>query len=104
MMGAMGTVGLFLIGFIHFFTFVEWTMPNAREENKPKLNKLSVFLCVLVIFLSTFVPSKDTVYLIAASELGEEVVTSPEVKDMLNDVRSYIKKSLNEEISQKPAQ
>lgn len=48
--------------------------------------------------LSVFIPSKTTIYMIAASEIGETVVTSPEAQEMLGDLKSIIKKRLKDEI------
>lgn len=44
----------------------------------------------LVITLLTLVPSKDTFYMIVASEAGETVVNTPEAKEIMSDVREII--------------
>lgn len=44
----------------------------------------------LVIALLTLVPSKDTFYMIVASEAGETVVNTPEAKEIMSDVREII--------------
>ena len=44
---------------------------------------------ILILFL-TLVPSKDTFYMILASEAGETVVNTPEAKEMMKDVREII--------------
>ena len=53
-------------------------------------------LCSLVAVL---IPSSKTVYMIAASEAGETIVTSPEAKEMLSDLRGLIRRKLKEEVS-----
>lgn len=50
---------------------------------------------VVIMTLSAFVPSKETIYLIAGSEAGEAVVTSPQGQEILNDVQEVIRAQLN---------
>lgn len=40
------------------------------------------------------IPSKATIYMIAASEMGERVVSQPEAKEMLGDLREVIAKQI----------
>jgi len=54
----------------------------------------SVFFFLLVI--THFVPSKETIYLIAGSEAGEAVVTSETGQEILNDIQQVIKHQLKE--------
>ena len=52
----------------------------------------------VIALLAALLPSASTVYLMAASEAGEAVVTSPDAKEMLNDLKSIIRKKLKEEL------
>jgi heme/copper-type cytochrome/quinol oxidase subunit 2 len=52
-------------------------------------NKLLWAIPVLLIIF-TLSPSSDTLYLIAASELGEEVVTNPEVVEVATELKDII--------------
>lgn len=45
-------------------------------------------------------PSSTTVYMIAASEAGEAIVTSQDGKEMLSDVQSLIRKKLKEALAE----
>lgn len=51
---------------------------------------------VAVVFgaVSIVAPSSSTIYMIAASEMGEKVVTTPEAKEMLGDLREVIAKQI----------
>jgi len=49
---------------------------------------------IAVSLLLTLIPSKDTVYMIAASEAGEYVVNTPEAQEMLGDLKSILKMQL----------
>lgn len=51
-----------------------------------------VFFFLFVI--SHFIPSKETIYLIAGSEAGEAVATSETGQEILNDIQQVIKHQL----------
>jgi hypothetical protein len=54
-------------------------------------NKKSILVVTLVTgFLLVFVPSKDTVYLIAASEIGEDVIESPVTQRLATKIEMYL--------------
>jgi len=53
---------------------------------------------VVISLFAALIPSSSTIYLMAASEAGEAVVSSPDAKDMLNDLKSIIRKKLKEEL------
>lgn len=65
---------------------------------KRQLAKAWVLLIPAV--LVTFVPSSKTIYLIAASEAGEAVVTNPDTIEMMGDLKAIIKKRLKEELGE----
>lgn len=44
-------------------------------------------------------PSKSTLYMIAASEAGEAIVTSPDAVEMMGDLKQIIKKRLRDELA-----
>ena len=60
-------------------------------EDRKWLPKTKEFLLVIgTLLLLMFIPSKQTILLIAASEAGESLVTSPESKQILGDVQEII--------------
>lgn len=66
------------------------------DGNRPGLVKVAKAFGALVAFgvVVSFVPSKSTVYMIAASQAGEKAVTTPEAKEMLGDLREVIAKQI----------
>lgn len=44
-------------------------------------------------------PSSQTIYVIAASEVGEQIIASPDAAEMMGDVKAIIKKRLKEELA-----
>ena len=54
-----------------------------------------IALPVFMLFLFTLIPSKNTMYAIAASELGEEVVKSEIGKKSLKAIEQWIDSQIN---------
>lgn len=78
-------------GVILFVWTMEWYTDDAPKP------WFGVYLTTLVVCLlvSVLTPSEETIYLIAGSEAGEAVVTSPEGQEILNDIHTIIKQQLN---------
>jgi hypothetical protein len=51
-------------------------------------------LLTIGLALITLVPSKDTIYLIAGSEAGEYVVTTPEGQEIVDDIKVIIQQQI----------
>lgn len=49
-----------------------------------------------LLLLYAITPDKKTIYLIAGSEAGEYVVTSPEGQEIINDIKAIIKSQIEE--------
>lgn len=49
---------------------------------------------ILFLFVSALVPDKETMYLIAGSEIGEMAVTSEEGKAIIKDIQEVIRAQL----------
>lgn len=69
--------------------------PDSRDYQLAKTVRdvgLKIFMPMFFAFaiISTILPSKETVYLIAASEAGQEVITSPTGKKALEAVNRYL--------------
>lgn len=80
--------------------FVEWVYYCDREQamsNRKAMGDWGVrvlIFSIVMLFSSTFIPSKNTFYLIAASELGEVVVMNPEMVDIYSEIRKTILQEL----------
>lgn len=71
-----------------------------QKQNGDDVKEINAYLkCtipLLIVFsilwtLSFFVPSRQTIYMIAASESGEMIVNTPEAKEIFIDLRQIIK-------------
>lgn len=67
--------------------------PADSEKRKSFRRKAwwSVVSSFLVILVMMFVPSQKTLYMIAASEVGQTVVQTPEAQEILDLLRAKIK-------------
>jgi len=73
---------------------------NSVEEKPQKVYGVKfMYVAALAGFLSILVPNKDTLYMIAASEVGEMVITSPENQEVFGKVRTLINTKLDEAIA-----
>jgi len=48
--------------------------------------------------IAILTPSSNMIYMIAASEAGETIVTSPEAREVFNDLKTIIKNKLKEQL------
>ena len=58
--------------------------------------KIAIFVWLAFATLAFFIPSRETIYLMAGSEFGEVVVNTPEAKEILGDIHEVIRHQLNE--------
>lgn len=89
-----------LQGFLIFFTIFGGFAVGGRAiycsvEEVP-FNYSWLLAPILTGLLGCFIPSTNTMYLIAGSEAGEMVVNSQEGQEILNDVKLAIKNQLKE--------
>lgn len=84
------------------WSYYSWTPADEKAESEKlrrSLGRGGPRLAVLGLCLCTFaavIPSRNTIYMIAASEIGETVVTSPDAVEMMGDLRTIIKSKLKE--------
>lgn len=53
-------------------------------------------IAVLILFsLAVIMPSKNTVYMIAASQIGEQIVQTPDAKELYGDLKAKLKDILS---------
>ena len=57
-----------------------------------------VWIPVVLAIFAALMPSSSTVYLMASSEVGEQIVTSPENQEIFSDLKKVIKKKLADEL------
>lgn len=74
----------------------EWAQTlNARKTIGDYAMKMLIAASI-ILPISILIPSQKTFYMIAASEIGESVVTSPEAKETFNELRNIILSKLKE--------
>lgn len=80
---------------------VVFVVSESRRELKIKWQAVFFALFSIAAFSAfTVTPSKTAIYMMAASEVGEATVTSPEARDMLNDLREIIARKLKAELGE----
>lgn len=67
----------------------------------PKIQQLFFWAATVLGIISYSIPSKDTFYLIIASEGAEVIVTDESAKKMFQDVQSIVSLQLEEMIAEK---
>lgn len=90
----VGAVSLLCMAFISDHTTTEERSAGVFRKTMVGMT-WAVILSVLLFFVSFLVPSKETIYLIAGSEAGEYVATTPQAQEILNDVHEIIKSQLS---------
>jgi H+/Cl- antiporter ClcA len=69
---------------------------GKRGDWKKSLKWLWVPTVAAIV--ATIIPSQQAVYMIAASQFGEQVVTSPDAIEVMADLKAIIKKRLKNEL------
>ncbi len=68
---------------------------KKKRQGESFINNWRFFIIpVLVLFTLNFIPSRDTFYLIVASEAGEYVASTPEAVELMSDVKEVVKAQL----------
>jgi len=88
-------VVLFFIGLVCCLAFAD-TEPGSEKDNYSKWLKTSLLSWLTCLLIFVFTPEEKTIYLIAASEIAEEVVISPQGQSVLNKLDTIMKGSLND--------
>ena len=94
---------LTLATLVFFATAIGYNIANldesVTEDTRKFANRLfrnNIFVMVIAAIPFLFIPSKETFYLIAGSEAGEYVVTTPDGKEILGDIKDVIKAQLED--------
>lgn len=61
------------------------------SERKYLPPKWLVFVTIALLSISILIPSKQTIYMIAGSELGEMVIQTDEAREIYEDIQSVIR-------------
>lgn len=91
-----GVIAAVLLVIIYFIALDTASSSCANTEDKefpPKVLywiRTTIITTLVLVFLSTLFPDQKTMYMIAASELGEEVIQTPEAKQLYQDLRDVL--------------
>ena len=88
-LGTFVVIGLTLSwGSYAYYRVMRWVEGDKATPVLPSNKWLWVSgLCLLLLVI---IPSKETFYLIVASEAGEAVMKTPEAQDLLSDVKEIL--------------
>lgn len=111
-MGMLNSIGLFLIiGFLSF-NLVRSIVVGNHNYNNEYCNGDNdylkhgfvytswIIIGLFMIVISNFIPSKQTMYMIASSEIGETVILSPEMTETMGKVKTFVDLQLDDMISE----
>jgi hypothetical protein len=68
---------------------------EEKEKFWAPLRK-AIWALSISVLLIVFIPKKDTVYLMAAASVGQQIIESPEVKEVNSKILNIINKKLDE--------
>jgi len=74
---------------------------DTEDPIKIRLRKASVKTFIISFFfvlVAVMIPKSSTMYMMAASETGEELVKNPDAQEILGDVTQIIKKKLKQQL------
>jgi len=63
---------------------------GLAQKGTWKKGLYGVCFAIILIFLGNLFPSQKTIYMIAASEVGEQVIKTPEAKEVFDSLKARI--------------
>lgn len=93
--GKLATFLGFTAGACAIIVFI-FMLTNAIESEKFVFKANFAAAGAILALIAIFIPTSDTIYLIAASEYGETIVTSPEAKELMQGVYDVLKAKIAE--------
>lgn len=102
--GLVGNLGVFLnlcvIALVVGFA-IGWLAYGISEGETGKPPKSMIIWASIIGLISCFIPSQNTVYAIATSQVGEHIAKNPQVQELGDDaakaLKSWIKKQIDGE-------
>ncbi len=83
---------------------LRWTSLYPEAQSKARIDfwekvvrewpKKLIGFGTVILTMASFLPNRNTIYMIAASEMGEKVVTAPETRELFNDLRAVVSQQL----------
>lgn len=96
---------LFLIALIALWIACAFRIEAGSREEKDKTRQIRAawtwrfaIMAGAMSFVASFMPSKGTMYAIAASQVGEQVVHSEEIRGMASDAQKALQRWIKKQI------
>ena len=95
----------FTSGLIILFATFAYFMSKDIGEKDMVDTSVKIFRWAAVVFcvsfvLNTIIPKRDTIMMITASEFGESVLKSDDVKEIVNPAKQILKNWINDQLTQ----
>jgi O-antigen ligase len=100
MLGVSAGGFLLIGGFLCLPSMDEYIVKKEKGEAYRRSYRRGVIFALIALVASALLPSTRTIYMIAASEAGETIVTSPDAIEMMGDLKAIIKKRLKDELGE----
>lgn len=96
--GVIGILSTLVFGIIFLVYLIHKTDPREQEIASTLAPYRHVWVYTLVLFLLAFlVPDKHTMYAIAASEMGEEILNTPIANKATKALEAWIESQIPEQ-------
>lgn len=102
-LGSVKALSTFLFICFGVASFIFWVMWMSSFDDSDKevhivisrIAKIVTSLAILFILAATLIPAKETMYLMAASEITQDIAKSPEAKQITDKVLKVINGKLD---------
>lgn len=83
---------------IGFFVTYDEEYQEKLNQNTKKVLKVSIPTLLALAFMMIFLPSKNTIMMIAASEYGETALKSNDVQEIVNPAKKILKNWIEQQL------
>lgn len=98
----LGMLGIMLgIVSIGFFGYIHDINRFTDSKTTHKLPIIGLICSVLMLFLTSFIPSKETIYMMTAVHYGQELAKTPQVNELSSKVYTILNSKLDEMMPKK---
>ena len=95
-LGAFASV----IAGVGFFVSYDEDYEKKLNQNTKKVLKVSIPTTLLLALILIFLPSKNTIMMIAASEYGEMALKSNDVQEIVNPAKKILKNWIEQQLAE----
>lgn len=91
-----GVVIMVLLFWLFYTAVVQANFDSYIGKERPKIKYRTPVSCLVVIVLMSFIPTKQTMYMIAGVHFGKEAIQSDAALKAYNLLNKYLDEQLNE--------